>query len=139
MAQVPGVVALIGLAALLSVGILLVILSCTNLNENKFLPLLVILTYFIAPIPNFVAKRLSGGSKGDFEEEEEVSTTKEYGNFLTGILFVTGIAIPLVLLHSDMINVMSTILSLIGGLMIFCSFLIYTKLFLANNRESDGL
>jgi len=139
MAQVPGVVALIGLAALLSVGILLVILSCTNLSENKFLPLLVILTYFIAPIPNFIAKRLSGGSKGDFEEEEEVSTTKEYGNFLTGILFVTGIAIPLVLLHSDMINVMSTILSLIGGLMIFCSFLIYTKLFLTSNRENDGL
>lgn len=135
-----GVTALIGLAALLSVGVLLVILSCTNLTENKFLPLLVILTYFIAPIPNFIARRLvGGGSKGEFEDEEEVSTTREYGNFITGILFVTGIAIPLVLLHSDMINVLSTILSLIGGLMIFCSFLIYAKLFLNSNSDNEGL
>ncbi|ORX79108.1 vacuolar protein sorting 55 [Anaeromyces robustus] len=125
-------------AALLSVGVLLVILSCTNLT--KFLPLLVILTYFIAPIPNFIARRLvGGGSKGEFEDEEEVSTTREYGNFITGILFVTGIAIPLVLLHSDMINVLSTILSLIGGLMIFCSFLIYAKLFLNSNSDNEGL
>jgi len=138
MPRVNGVAALIGLAALLSVGILLVILSCTNLKENKFLPLLVILTYFIAPIPNFIARKLSGGGKGEFDDEEEVSTTKEYGNFLTGVLFVTGIAIPLVLLHSEMINVLSTILSLIGGLMIFCSFLIYAKLFLTSNAESDG-
>ena len=127
------------MAALLSVGVLLVVLSCTNLSENKFLPLLVILTYFIAPIPNFIAKKLSGGgSKGEFEDDEEVSTTREYGYFITGILFVTGIAIPLVLLHSDMINVLSTILSLIGGLMIFCSFLIYTKLFLTSNSEEEG-
>ncbi|KAG4106381.1 vacuolar protein sorting 55 [Neocallimastix lanati (nom. inval.)] len=125
---------LIGLAALLSIGILLVILSCTNLD--KFLPLLVILTYFIAPIPNFIAKKISGGKKnGDFNDEDEMSSTKEYSNFITGILFVTGIAIPLVLLHSDMINVTSTILSLIGGLMIFSAFAIYTKLFLTGNRD----
>ncbi|ORX55371.1 vacuolar protein sorting 55 [Piromyces finnis] len=139
MARISGVTGLIGLAALLSVGVLLVILSCTNLNDSKFLPLLVILTYFIAPIPNFIAKKLSGGSKGEFEEDDEVSSTREYGYFITGILFVTGIAIPLVLLHSDMINLLSTILSLIGGLMIFCSFLIYTKLFLTSNHEDEGL
>jgi len=39
---------------------------------SKFLPLLVILTYFIAPVPNFIAKRISGGGKGEFEEDEEV-------------------------------------------------------------------
>ncbi|KAG4093925.1 hypothetical protein H8356DRAFT_1047441 [Neocallimastix lanati (nom. inval.)] len=105
----------------------------------KFLPLLVILTYFIAPIPNFIAKKLSGNKGGEYDDEESVSTTKEYGNLITGILFVTGIAIPLVLLHSDMINFMSTILSLIGGLMIFCAFLIYTRLFITGNNSDENL
>jgi len=39
---------------------------------SKFLPLLVILTYFIAPIPNFIAKKLSGNKGGEYDDEESV-------------------------------------------------------------------
>jgi len=34
---------------------------------------------------------------------------------------------------------MSTILSLIGGLMIFCAFLIYTRLFITGNNSDENL
>ena len=60
---------IIALAFLLALGILSVILSCALFGN--WLPLLVVLTYLIAPIPNAVCKRLAGGSDMFFGEENK--------------------------------------------------------------------
>jgi uncharacterized membrane protein YbhN (UPF0104 family) len=66
-----GMKTIIGLAFMLAVGILLVILSCAlygyastlNVlnNSRNWWPLLVVLTYTLAPVPNLIMQRCAGG------------------------------------------------------------------------------
>jgi hypothetical protein len=63
-----GMKTIIALAFLLALGILSVILSCALFGN--WLPLIVVVTYLIAPIPNSVCKRLAGGSDVFGEENK---------------------------------------------------------------------
>lgn len=117
-------VAIVSLAFCLSVGILLVILSSALFNN--WLPLLVVLTYILAPIPNWVASRFSGG--GDFFSEENRGIL-ETGYFITSFFLVSGFALPLVLAHSGLIDHVAMYLSLIGGILIYITILGYLHFF----------
>lgn len=71
---------------ILAIGFLLVILS-SALFKN-YLPLLVVATYVIAPIPNWVCGKAQGSD--DFMDNGNNSIV-ELGRFLTGFLVVMGI------------------------------------------------
>lgn len=71
---------------MLAIGFLLVILS-SALWKN-FLPLLVVATYVIAPVPNWLCGRAA--SSDDFMESGGNGVV-DFGRFLTGFFVVMGI------------------------------------------------
>ena len=71
----------------LAIGFLLVILS-SALWQN-YLPLLVVATYVIAPLPNWICSRCS--NPDDFMDSGNSGAVIDFGRFVTGFLVVMGI------------------------------------------------
>jgi hypothetical protein len=84
-----GLKTIIALSFVLAIGFLLVILSCA-LYKN-YLPLLVVATYVIAPLPNFICERCA--NPDDFVAETPGSAIIDFGRFCTGFLGVMGIGL----------------------------------------------
>jgi hypothetical protein len=70
----------------LAIGFLLVILS-SALWQN-YLPLLVVATYVVAPLPNWICGRAA--NHDDFMDSGG-SGVVDFGRFLTGFLVIMGI------------------------------------------------
>lgn len=81
-----GLRTIIALSFVLAVGFLLVILSCAL--WSNYHPLLVVATYVIAPIPNWIASRCS--NPDDFGEGSG-GAAADLGRFCTAFLVVMGI------------------------------------------------
>ena len=75
------------ISQVLAVGFLLVILSCAL--DKEYLPLLVVATYVLAPLPNFICGRLA--NPDDFGSDGAGSALLDFGKFVTGALVVMGI------------------------------------------------
>ncbi|KAL9533726.1 Vacuolar protein sorting-associated protein [Sphaerulina musiva] len=109
-----GLKTIIVLSFILAIGFLLVILS-SALFES-YLTLLVVATYIIAPLPNWICAKAQANE--DFMDSGSNSIV-ELGRFLTGFLVVMGIALPIVLAHCDQIKIPAMIMSIVGGLLIY--------------------
>ncbi|KJX98478.1 vacuolar protein sorting 55 superfamily [Zymoseptoria brevis] len=119
-----GLKTIIVLSFILAIGFLLVILS-SALFKN-YLPLLVVATYVIAPIPNWICGKAQGSD--DFMDNGNNSIV-ELGRFLTGFLVVMGIALPVVLAHCDLIQIPAMAMSIVGGLLIYSTIISFTMFF----------
>ncbi|KAI1332070.1 vacuolar protein sorting 55 [Xylariaceae sp. FL0255] len=108
-----GLKTIIALSFVLAVGFLLVILSCAL--WKVYYPLLVVATYVIAPLPNFVCGRIA--NPDDFESSG--TAVLDLGRFCTGFLVVMGIALPFVLAHSHLISYGAMAMCVAGGLLIY--------------------
>ncbi|OLN84970.1 Vacuolar protein sorting-associated protein 55 [Colletotrichum chlorophyti] len=108
-----GLKTIIALSFVLAVGFLLVILSCAL--WKVYYPLLVVATYVLAPIPNWICSRCA--NPDDFGESS--AAVLDLGRFCTGFLVVMGIALPIVLAHSNLIQIEAMVMSIIGGLLIY--------------------
>ena len=53
----------------------------------------------------------------------------ELGRFLTGFMVVMGIALPVVLAHTDMIRLEAMVMSIIGGLLIYGTIICFGMFF----------
>ncbi|KAF2221300.1 vacuolar protein sorting 55 [Elsinoe ampelina] len=120
----PGLKTIIALSFVLAIGFLLVILS-SALFAN-YLPLLVVATYVLAPIPNWICGRAA--NPDDFMESGG-SGIVELGRFITGFLVVMGVALPVVLAHTMMIRFEAMVMSIIGGLLIYGTIISFTMFF----------
>ncbi|KAK1966392.1 vacuolar protein sorting 55 [Colletotrichum sublineola] len=109
-----GLKTIIALSFVLAVGFLLAILSCAL--WKVYYPLLVVATYVLAPIPNWICSRCA--NPDDFVEGSGAAVL-DLGRFCTGFLVVMGIALPIVLAHSNLIQVEAMVMSIIGGLLIY--------------------
>jgi len=109
-----GLKTIISLSFVLAIGFLLVILSCALFKQ--YLPLLVVATYVLAPLPNWICGRCA--NPDDFVESSG-SAIVDFGRFCTGFLVVMGIALPAVLAHSEIIRIPAMIMSIVGGLLIY--------------------
>lgn len=81
-----GLKTIIALSFVLAVGFLLVILSCTLFKV--YYPLLVVATYILAPVPNWVCGRCA--NPDDFVESSGAAVL-DLGRFFTGFFVVMGI------------------------------------------------
>lgn len=72
---------------ILAIGFLLVILS--SALWSNYLPLLVVATYVLAPLPNAIANRCA--APDDFMGEGTGQGVLDFGRFCTGFLVVMGI------------------------------------------------
>lgn len=84
-----GLKTIIALSFVLAVGFLLVILSCAL--WKVYYPLLVVATYVIAPIPNWICGHCA--NPDDFVESSGAAVL-DLGRFFTGFFVVMGIGKP---------------------------------------------
>jgi len=110
-----GLKTIIALSFVLAIGFLLVILSCALWTQ--YLPLLVVATYVLAPVPNWICARCA--NPDDFGADSSVNAILDFGKFCTGFLVVMGVALPVVLAHSQIINYAAMAMSIVGGLLIY--------------------
>ncbi|KAI1173668.1 vacuolar protein sorting 55 [Nemania sp. FL0916] len=111
-----GLKTIIALSFVLAVGFLLVILSCALFKV--YYPLLVVGTYVVAPLPNWICGRLA--NPDDFVESGSGGgAVLDLGRFCTGFLVVMGIALPVLLAHSHLIEVPAMVMCIVGGLLIY--------------------
>ncbi|PSS00832.1 vacuolar protein sorting 55 [Coniella lustricola] len=124
----PGLKTIIALSFVLAVGFLLVILSCALWNQ--YYPLLVVATYVIAPLPNWICSRCS--NPDDFDSSG--TAVLDLGRFCTGFFVLMGIALPVVLAHSALITTGAMVMSIAGGLLIYGTIISFGMFF---QEESD--
>jgi hypothetical protein len=113
---------------------------------HNYLPLLVVATYVIAPIPNWICSRAQ--SSDDFMDGGS-NAVVELGRFITGFLVVMGVgmlslrnietsfpnaytsatALPIVLAHTGQINVPAAAMSIAGGLLIYTTIISFSLSF----------
>ncbi|CAN8096051.1 unnamed protein product [Discula destructiva] len=119
-----GLKTIIALSFVLAVGFLLVILSCAL--WKVYYPLLVVATFVIAPLPNWICGQFS--NPDDFVESSG-SSLLDLGRFCTGFLVVMGIALPIVLAHANMISTGALVMSITGGLLIYATIISFGMFF----------
>ncbi|KAK8191117.1 vacuolar protein sorting 55 superfamily [Phyllosticta capitalensis] len=119
-----GLKTIIALSFVLAIGFLLVILSCAL--WHVYYPLLVVATYVIAPLPNWICGRAA--NPDDFMESAGNGVI-DFGRFLTGFLVVMGIALPALLAHCALISTPAMVMSIIGGLLIYGTIISFTMFF----------
>ncbi|KAI0157749.1 vacuolar protein sorting 55 [Xylariaceae sp. FL1272] len=119
-----GLKTIIALSFVLAVGFLLVILSCAL--WKRYYPLLVVATYVLAPLPNFICGRIS--NPDDFVENSG-NAVLDLGRFCTGFLVVMGIALPVLLAHAGLMEVPAMIMCIAGGLLIYSTIISFGMFF----------
>ncbi|KAK4241254.1 vacuolar protein sorting 55 [Achaetomium macrosporum] len=119
-----GLKTIIALSFVLAVGFLLVILSCAL--WHAYYPLLVVATYVLAPVPNWICSHCA--NPDDFVESSGAAVL-DLGRFCTGFLVVMGIALPVILAHSNIISVPAMVMSVIGGLLIYGTIISFAMFF----------
>ncbi|EDN04548.1 vacuolar sorting-associated protein [Histoplasma ohiense] len=119
-----GLKTIISLSFILAIGFLLVILSAAL--WHNFLPLLVVATYVIAPLPNWICGRCA--NPDDFMESAG-SAVVDFGRWCTGFLVVMGVALPALLAHSGAIQMSAMVMSILGGLLIYGTIISFSMFF----------
>ncbi|KAK5944884.1 Vacuolar protein sorting-associated protein 55 [Knufia obscura] len=119
-----GLKTIIALSFVLAIGFLLVILSAALFHN--FLTLLVVATYVVAPLPNFICAKCA--NPDDFMGDAGYAVV-DFGRFVTGFLVVMGIALPVLLAHCALIQVPAMAMSIIGGLLIYGTIISFTQFF----------
>ncbi|BFZ62425.1 Vacuolar protein sorting-associated protein 55 [Saitoella coloradoensis] len=125
-----GLKTIIALSFVLAIGFLLVILS--SALYGNWLPLFVVAIYLLAPLPNALCSKLAG--EEDFMSDSTGSGLIDFGRFVTGMLVVSGITLPVLLNHVRLIVPGAMVMSTVGGLVIYGTIIAYTQFFA---REGD--
>ena len=85
----------------------------------------------LAPLPNALFAHCG---HDDFSSESDGSGPVDIGRFLTSIIVVTGFAMPVILAHAEVIQPAASVMSVVGGGLVYGTILAYTAFF---NQESD--
>ncbi|WFD40022.1 Vacuolar protein sorting-associated protein 55 [Malassezia japonica] len=118
-----GIHTVIFLSFALALGFLLVILSCAL--WSNWMPFWSTVAFVLAPAPNALFGGLAGAdSFSDFN-----NAYIDFGNFLTGMLLMTGVALPIMLAHTDIIAPAAAGLSLAGGTLVYGTMVVYAAFF----------
>ncbi|PMD28492.1 vacuolar protein sorting 55 [Hyaloscypha hepaticicola] len=119
-----GLKTIISLSFVLAIGFLLVILSCALFKQ--YLPLIVVATYVLAPLPNWICGRCA--NPDDFVESSS-NAVVDFGRFCTGFLILMGVALPALLAHSEIIRWAAALMSITGGVLIYGTIIAFGMFF----------
>lgn len=130
---------IIFLSAFLALGFLLILLSCALYNNWK--PLWVIGIFLVAPLPNIIASSIEN-NRDDFltfsnDHGNNPSPLEEFAKFFTGLLIVSGISLPLTLYHTHLIEFGATLMSIIGGVIVYGDIIVFIWFFNEDEDEND--
>ncbi|KAL4401127.1 Vacuolar protein sorting-associated protein 55 [Malassezia pachydermatis] len=118
-----GINTVIFLSFTLALGFLMVILSCAL--WSNWMPFWSAVSFALAPAPNV----LFGGLAGADSFSDYNNAYLDFGYFLTGLLLMTGVALPLMLAHTSIITGTAALLSLGGGVLIYGTMMTYGAFF----------
>jgi len=121
---------LFGLAFCISIGLLLNILACVL--WHNWIPIFVVIAYFLAPLPNLVCARCNKGYEHTYGHGFQ-----DVGFFLTGVFIVSGFALPGLLAHVNKIDTAALFMGLAGGLIVYGSLMTYLHCF-SRPRETEA-
>ncbi|CCF60052.1 hypothetical protein KAFR_0I02730 [Kazachstania africana CBS 2517] len=129
---------IISLSGFLALGFLLVILSCALFHN--YYPLFDILLFLVAPLPNSLfGSGSTAYSTSDFMTDS-THAGQDFAHFLTGTFVTSGITLPLILYHCQYITSVSCAMSILGGLIIYSSIVIFSWFFNSNwDGDEDAL
>eukprot|EP00730_Choanoeca_flexa_P015677 TRINITY_DN7250_c0_g1_i1.p1 TRINITY_DN7250_c0_g1~~TRINITY_DN7250_c0_g1_i1.p1 ORF type:complete len:131 (+),score=15.43 TRINITY_DN7250_c0_g1_i1:106-498(+) len=96
-----GMTAICGLSFFFTMGILMLVLACSLPEYDNYYPMLVLITYFLTPLPTLIAKRSASSS---YSLDSTSSWVGDVALFFTAAFVVSGFGIPLVLLRADQIE-----------------------------------
>jgi len=115
--QKPKLLWIIGLSFVAAVGVLIEVIA--SVFFGGWWLIFVVMAFGLIPLPNFCCKRIGG---------DPLATGKafsDWGNFLTGVLVVAGLGVPIILAHVQIIRVEGLITAICGGIVVMASICIY--------------
>lgn len=128
---------IIGLSIVLSMGFLLVVLA--GIYGNWF-PIVIGIIFAVAHIPIIVSNVLSEGYR-DYDFNFDASSNspnagKEIGLFISAVLLMSGLSLPILLHHSHILTTTAMVLTIFGGGLIYGT--VYTfSLFFRGEEEEE--
>lgn len=130
---------IIFLLALLAFGFLLILLSCAL--YSNWHPLWVILIFLIAPLPNIILSSIES-SRDDFltfsnDHSNTPTSLEELSKFITGLLLVSGVALPMIFYHTSLIGLGLLVMSTLGGIIVYSDISVFIWFFSENEDEND--
>eukprot|EP01118_Nematostelium_gracile_P012995 TRINITY_DN483_c0_g1_i1.p1 TRINITY_DN483_c0_g1~~TRINITY_DN483_c0_g1_i1.p1 ORF type:complete len:156 (+),score=29.70 TRINITY_DN483_c0_g1_i1:67-468(+) len=125
----PNVKVMLALAGLLTLGIVFNVIA--GAVWNNWWPLIVVVFYFLAPVPNFICSRCGLNDPMDISGRN----FKDMGYFLTAAFIIGGFGCPAVLAHNDVINGAQLGLTIAGGVIVYVTILLYIHLFHAKKES----
>lgn len=130
---------IIFLSAFLAFGFLLILLS--GALYNNWLPLWVIAVFLFAPLPNILLASIES-TKDDFltfsnDHSNTPLLLQEFAKFLTGLLVVSGVALPLTFYHCHLIELGSMFMGTVGGLIVYTDISVFIWFFSDNEEEHE--
>ncbi|KAI0462800.1 hypothetical protein LJB42_003601 [Komagataella kurtzmanii] len=122
---------IISLATVLAAGFLLIVLA--GAIYGNWSPVAIALVFAFAHLPIAISNQLNV----NFDDflNESTAYALDLGKFLSAFLFVSGVALPILLFHSHILQFPAMILTLSGGILIYGTVFTFTEFFDA--REDD--
>ncbi|ABN64503.2 predicted protein [Scheffersomyces stipitis CBS 6054] len=121
---------IISLSILLSMGFLLVILA--GIYGNWF-PIIIGIIFGIAHLPVAITRAVASSSDYDFNFDPSSSSAgnvvKEFGEFLSAFLVMTGLYLPVLLEHSHILTKTAMVLTIVGGCLIYGTVYTFSSFF----------
>ncbi|EGG23460.1 vacuolar protein sorting 55 family protein [Cavenderia fasciculata] len=111
--------------------------SSSSLSETSCVvsktgwPIIVVVSYFLAPFPNMVCK-----NRDQFSSDSGSMT--DLGLFITGFLIASGFGIPAVLAHSNIISYKALGFALGGGITVYATLISFMAYFNRHHDDDDG-
>lgn len=87
--------------------------------------------FLVAPIPNAIFSNLNANYQSDFLSDSAPNGNpfKDFGEFVTGIFVFSGLVLPIVFWHVQLIVFWSMIMSLSGGFIVYASIILFSMFF----------
>lgn len=125
---------IIGLSSVLAVGFLLVVLA--GAIYGNWFPIIAALVFAVAYLPVVISNGFSSSGFYDDLMNESSGQVQDLGRFLASFLTVSGFGLPVVLCHSHVLTYTATVLTEIGGSLIFATVVLFTSFFDPQEEES---
>lgn len=136
--QIKPLSKIIGLSTLLAVGFLFIALP-TALYGN-WMPVIDGFIFGIAYLPYLFTHT---GADLDYQtglddiDDISTSSASDFGKWITSFLVFSGIAFPIILSRNNLLPILACIFSILGGLFIYSTIVIFTTFFDKINSDDD--
>ncbi|KAF6009887.1 hypothetical protein HII12_003433 [Brettanomyces bruxellensis] len=127
---------IIGLSSVLAVGFLMVVLAAAV--WGNWMPIVSALLFATAHLPILIINsHYVYDNSLDMDEEGETSGATDVGHFLESLLLTSAVALPLSLLHCHTMTKQASILTVLGGSLIYGTIVTFTTFFDGFKEEDD--